>query len=96
MGRRDNKREKRRDDTILSTLVSHRHHGRLYEAEVLRNGSTTITRDGIWLANADWNGRALDTGLHELHPDTDVSIEILNALAAAIEESDHERRSRRG
>ena len=80
MGRRDNKRSKKRDDENLGTLVSTRHRGRLYQAEVLRNGSTTVTRDGVWLCNGDWNGRALDTGLHELHEDPGAAEEILVAL----------------
>jgi len=96
MGRRDNKRRSRHDDTNLGTRVAYRHHGRLFEADVLRSGSTTITRDGIWLCNADWNGRALDTGLQELHSDLDTSIEIQNALSAAIAASEYEKRSRRG
>ncbi len=96
MGRRDNKREKKRDDHDLGTRIGYRHRGRLFEADVLRSGSTTITRDGIWLCNADWNGRALDTGLQELHADLDTSIEIQNALSAAIAASEYEKRSRRG
>ena len=64
--------------------VTFRHRGRLYAAQVLPNGSTTITRDGLFLCRADWNGRALYTGDHELHPDLDASNEIQEALAAAI------------
>jgi hypothetical protein len=96
MARRGNKREKKRDDEILSTRVSFRYRGRLYEAEAFRNGSTTISRDGVWLCNGDWNGRALDTGTNELHADLDASTEILEALEEALAREGVERRSRRG
>ena len=78
------------------TRVSLRHWGRLYEAAVVPNGSTSITRDGIWICNADWNGRALDSGSHELHADLDASNAILDGLADAILATAHRRRSRRG
>ncbi len=64
--------------------VEIRHRGRRYGAAALPNGRTEITRDGVWLANADWNGRVLFTGDHELHPDLDASNEILDALADAL------------
>ncbi len=67
-----------------ATLATLRHAGRLYAAHVLPSGSTTITRDGLFLCKADWNGRALDPGDHELHADLDTSIAIQNALGAAI------------
>ena len=42
-----------------------RHHGRRYGAETYPSGKTWITRDGAWLCNANWNGRALEVGDHD-------------------------------
>lgn len=67
-----------------SVTVEIRHQGRLYAAQVSPNGSTTIARDGLWFCNADWNGRALDTGDHALHPELDTATTIREALGAAI------------
>ena len=67
-----------------SVTVEIRHQGRLYAAQVSPNGSTTIARDGLWFCNADWNGRALDTGDNKLHADPDTATTIRAALGAAI------------
>ena len=73
-------------DDPHAVTVSLRRHGRLYEATAYPNGSASLARDGVWLCNADWNGRALYTGDHELHPDLAESNTILESLATALRE----------
>ena len=69
------------DDTVT---VEIRHHGRAYAAEVGLSGRTTLSREGLWLCNADWNGRMLDTGGANIHADAATSDEILAKLASAV------------
>ncbi len=67
--------------------VEIRHLGRRYGAAALPTGSTNIELDGVWYCNADWNGRTLYTGTHELHPDLDQSNAIVLALANALRDA---------
>ena len=67
-----------------SVTVEIRHHGRVYAAEIGLSGRTTLSREGLWLCNADWNGRTLDTGANAVHADPDTSTAILQSLGAAI------------
>lgn len=71
------------DEPLIRVEV--RHAGRLYVAEVAPNGGTSVLRDGAWLCNGDWNGRALDCGLAELSHDQDRALEIGDVLSNAIE-----------
>ena len=71
-------------DDEHAVRVTIRHAGRTYGVITYPSGTSSLDVDGRWICNADWNGRALDTGIHEVHRDRDVSDDILNRLADAL------------
>ena len=71
-------------DDDASLTIEIRYRGRRYGADMLPSGSTSITLDGMWLCNGNWNTRNLDIGLQVLGGDLYESEAIRDALSQAL------------
>ncbi len=72
-------------DDDVSLTVEMRLSGRMHRVEVFPSGSASVSRDGMWLFNANWSGRTLDCGTNTFADDPDRDAEMLATIVAAIE-----------